>query len=103
MYPLGLCAFCPCGPKLFREAASLLSLGAERIPNSVGRGLAPAATPRDPLVWREYAWHFLLLPVELPAVFAVLFEAAKAKPAVCENRVCLAKNATAFFACNTRR
>ena len=31
------------GPKVVREAASLLSLGAERIPNPVGRGLAPVA------------------------------------------------------------
>ena len=43
MYPLGLFAFCSCGPKLFREAASLLFLGAARTPNPVGRGLAPAA------------------------------------------------------------
>ena len=42
------------------------------------------------------------LPVEHPYVFAVLFEAAKAKSAIGSNRVCLAKNATAFFACNTR-
>ena len=42
------------------------------------------------------------LPVEIPSVFAVLFEAAKAKSALCSNRVCLAKNAKAFFACNTR-
>ena len=31
----------------------LLSLGAERMPDPVGRGLAPAATPRYPLVRRE--------------------------------------------------
>ena len=42
------------------------------------------------------------LSIESPAVFAVLFEAAKAKFLLCSNRVCLAKNATAFFACNTR-
>ncbi|MBR0443410.1 MAG: hypothetical protein IIX15_03630, partial [Clostridia bacterium] len=42
------------------------------------------------------------LPVEHPAVFAVLFEAAKAKSALCPNRACLAKNAIAFFACNAR-
>ena len=45
---------------------------------------------------------FNFLPVENPAVFAVLFEAAKAKFAVCNNRACLAKNAVAFFACNAR-
>ena len=38
----------------------------------------------------------------IPYVFAVLFEAAKAKSAVCNNRACLAKNAIAFFACNAR-
>ena len=43
------------------------------------------------------------LPVEHPAVFAVLFEAAKAKSALGSNRACLAKNAIAFFACNARR
>ena len=39
MYPLGLCVFCTYGPKVVREAASLLSLGAMRTPNFVGRGL----------------------------------------------------------------
>ena len=69
----------------------LLSLGAERRIKAVGEGLGPpAASP----------FHYL--PVELPAVFAVLFEAAKAKFLLCYNRVCLAKNALAFFACNTR-
>ena len=43
MYPLGLCAFCPYGPKLFREAASLLSLGTVRTLMPVGEGLAPPA------------------------------------------------------------
>jgi hypothetical protein len=42
MYPLGLCVFCTYGPNAFREAASLLSLGAVRTPNPVGRRLAPA-------------------------------------------------------------
>ena len=42
------------------------------------------------------------LPVENPYVFAVLFEAAKAKFPQCNNRACLAKNAIAFFACNAR-
>ena len=37
-----------------------------------------------------------------PSVFAVLFEAAKAKSALGSNRACLAKNAIAFFACNAR-
>jgi hypothetical protein len=41
MYPLRLCAFCPCGPKLFREAASVLFLGAERKVKPVEEGLAP--------------------------------------------------------------
>ena len=40
---------------------------------------------------------FTLLPVELTAVFAVLFEAAKAKFSLCYNRVCLAKNAERFL------
>jgi hypothetical protein len=52
----------------------------------VGEGLGPpAASP------------FHNLSVEIPAVFAVLFEAAKAKFLLCYNRVCLAKNATAFL------
>ena len=37
------------------------------------------------------------LPVEYPYVFAVLFEAAKAKFLLCKNRVCLAKNAERFL------
>jgi hypothetical protein len=72
MYPLGLCAFCPCGPKVFREAASLLFLGVERKVKVVGEGLGPPVAP---------AFHYL--PVELTTVFAVLFEAAKAKSALC--------------------
>ena len=36
-------------------------------------------------------------PVETPSVFAVLFEAAKAKSALCDSRVCLAKNAERFL------
>ena len=36
MYPLGLCAFCMYGPKVVREAASLLSLCVERMSNLVG-------------------------------------------------------------------
>ena len=47
-------------------------------------------------------YRFDVLSVENPAVFAVLFEAAKAKSALCDNRACLAKNAIAFFACNAR-
>ena len=46
--------------------------------------------------------NLIFLSVEIPYVFAVLFEAAKAKFLLCKNRVCLAKNAKAFFACNTR-
>jgi hypothetical protein len=38
-----------------------------------------------------------LLSVEIPYVFAVLFEAAKAKFPQCNNRVCLAKNAERFL------
>ena len=53
MYPLSLCAFCPYGPKLFREAASLLSLGAEIKVKLVGEGLGPPATSRYHLVRRE--------------------------------------------------
>ena len=68
------------GPKVFREAASLLSLGAERKVGVVGEGLAPPAAP---------TFHYL--PVELPAVFAVLFEAAKSKFPQCSSRVRLAK------------
>ena len=97
MYPLRLCAFCPCGPNAVRKAASLLFLGAVRMPNSVGRGLAPAAASRYPWVQCTSVRLFSLLSVEFPAVFAVLFEAAKAKFAVCENRVCLAKNAERFL------
>jgi hypothetical protein len=41
MYPLGLCAFCPCGPKVVREAASVLSLDTERKVKVVGEGLGP--------------------------------------------------------------
>jgi hypothetical protein len=40
---------------------------------------------------------FALLPVELIAVFAVLFEAAKAKSALGDSRVRLSKNADAFL------
>jgi hypothetical protein len=116
--PSGSCAFCTCGPKVVREAASVLSLGVERTPdrvggacsrrcfgaipwcgahaeprraglvsrrcfgvilsrgavrtpNSVGEGLGPPVAP---------SFHYL--PVEIPAVFAVLFEAAKAKSAL---------------------
>jgi hypothetical protein len=47
-------------------------------------------------------YRFDVLSVENPVVFAVLFEAAKAKSALCDNRACLAKNAIAFFACNAR-
>ena len=83
----GLCALCTYGPKVFREAASLLFLGAVRMPNSVGRGLAPAAASRYPLVRCTSVQLFAPLPVELPAVFAVLFEAAKAKFLLCYNRV----------------
>ena len=49
----GLCALCTCGPNAFREAASLLSLGTERISNPVGRGLAPAVAPCYSLVRKE--------------------------------------------------
>ena len=48
MYPLGLCAFCTYGPKAVREAASVLSLGAERRVKVVGEGLGPPATSRLP-------------------------------------------------------
>jgi hypothetical protein len=44
---------------------------------------------------------FAFLPAEIPAVFAVLFEAAKAKFALVSSRACLNKNATAFL-CVTR-
>ncbi|MBQ8718937.1 MAG: hypothetical protein IJY66_06700, partial [Clostridia bacterium] len=37
------------------------------------------------------------LPVEIPSVFAVLFEAAKAKFLLCNNRARLSKNAEAFL------
>ena len=37
-----------------------------------------------------------ILPVEHPAVFAVLFEAAKAKFTLGSNRACLSKNAERF-------
>ena len=47
MYPLRLCAFCPCGPKLFREAASPLSLGAEIKVKLVGEGLHSLANDLD--------------------------------------------------------
>ena len=47
-------------------------------------------------------YRFDVLSVENPVVFAVLFEAAKAKSALCDNRACLAKNAIAFFACSAR-
>ena len=47
-------------------------------------------------------YRFDILSVENPYVFAVLFEAAKAKVPLCNNRACLAKNALAFFACNAR-
>jgi hypothetical protein len=40
--------------------------------------------------------HYAFLSVEFPAVFAVLFEAAKAKSALCDNRVRLSKNAERF-------
>ena len=52
MYPLGLCAFCPCGPKVVREAASVLSLDTERKVKVVGEGLrslANAFLPLSPL------------------------------------------------------
>ena len=61
-----------------RNIASLLSLGA------VQKRLA-----------------FAFLPTEIPSVFAVLFEAAKAKSALGSSRACLSKNATAFL-CVTR-
>ena len=64
----------------------ILSRGAVRTPNPVGEGLGPPVAP---------SFHYL--PVEIAVVFAVLFEAAKAKFAVCEDRVCLAKNAPAFL------
>ena len=64
----------------------MLSRGAVRTPNPVGEGLGPPVAP---------SFHYL--SVEIPAVFAVLFEVAKAKFAVCEDRVCLAKNAAAFL------
>jgi hypothetical protein len=38
----------------------------------------------------------MLFSVEFPAVFAVLFEAAKAKFSLCNNRVRLSKNAERF-------
>jgi len=37
------------------------------------------------------------LPVELPSVFAVLFEAAKAKSALCNSRVRLSKKRGSVF------
>jgi hypothetical protein len=39
---------------------------------------------------------FAFLPVEIPSVFAVLFEAAKAKFPQCNNRVRLAKTRERF-------
>jgi hypothetical protein len=50
MYPLRLCALCTCGPKVVREAASLLSLGAERKVKVVGEGLRSLANDLLPFV-----------------------------------------------------
>ena len=69
----------------------LLSLGAERRVKVVGESHGPpAASP------------FHNLSVEIPAVFAVLFEAAKAKYAGCDNRVRFSQTPPAFGG-STRR
>ena len=61
------------------------TLAAEIKATPVGEGLGPpAASP----------FHYL--PVELTTVFAVLFEAAKARIALCNSRACLSKNAKRF-------
>ena len=71
----------------------MLSLGAEIKVKLVGEGLGPPATSRYPWCGAKVFGFFALLPVELPTVFAVLFEAAKAKFSLCNNRVRLSKNA----------
>ena len=52
--------------------------------------------------WSSRCFAFSLSPRRNPLRFRRFFETAKARSALCSNRVCLAKNATAFFACNTR-
>ena len=69
----------------------MLSPDTERRAKVVGEGLGPPVAP---------SFHYL--PVELPAVFAVLFEAAKAKFALCGNRVRLSKKRECVFVCSTR-
>ena len=59
MYPLGLCAFYPYGPKAVRQAASLLSLCAERKVKVVGEGIGPPTSMQnkfyEPNVWGSEA------------------------------------------------
>ena len=70
------------------------------LPHMKARGVRSLAMGRTVEDACPYRLDFL--PVEVPYLFAVFFEAAKTKSAFCFNRVCLAKNGLPFFACNTR-